>query len=232
TEATDTASETEENRLDEISEHTERTASASYVPESTAVTQSCKSEQRESDQSEEESDSNESEGETDSSEEEEEFSISYKVAMWDLGHCDPKKCSGRKLTRMNLVKLLKLGQMFPGIVLTPVGSRVVSPTDRKELLQHGAAVVDCSWARLADTPFKRMKAGHPRLLPFLVAANPINYGRPCKLSCVEALAATMYICAERPEQLSFCYRRPECSRVLLRKIQLGPLIHFAEQGAA
>lgn len=45
----------------------------------------------------------------------------------------------------------------------PNGEQAVSPSDREVVREHGLAVVDCSWAKLGDVPFKKLRAGHDRL---------------------------------------------------------------------
>ncbi|KAK7745914.1 ribosome biogenesis protein tsr3 [Cytospora paraplurivora] len=118
----------------------------------------------------------------------------FKAACWDLGHCDPKRCSGKKLMRAGLMRELHLGQRHAGVIITPNGKRVVSPADRELLEAHGAAVVECSWARTGEVQWGRVGGRCERLLPYLVAANTVNYGKPWRLNCAEALAAAFAIC--------------------------------------
>ncbi|OON19426.1 methyltransferase domain protein, partial [Opisthorchis viverrini] len=136
----------------------------------------------------------------DSSSESESSEQLVSTALWDFEQCDPRRCSGRKLVRMGITHLLRLNEGFGGVVLTPTATCVLSPsTDRDIMYACGLAVVDCSWAQLETTAFKKLKYRHGRLLPYLVAANPVKYGQPFQLSCAEALAAGLYI-LNRPAQ--------------------------------
>jgi len=118
--------------------------------------------------------------------------LEVTLAMWDFGQCDAKKCSGRKLSRLGYVKNLEFSKRFNGIVLSPNGLKTVSPEDKELIQKSGIAVIDCSWAKVDEVPFAKTK-GEERLLPYLVACNPVNFGKPFQLSCVEALSACLFI---------------------------------------
>ncbi|GKT35461.1 16S/18S rRNA aminocarboxypropyltransferase Tsr3 like protein [Aduncisulcus paluster] len=117
------------------------------------------------------------------------------LAMWDLDQCDSKRCTGKRLERFGVLRSLHLSSYFPGVVLSPEGKKVISPADNDLIEKSGLAVIDCSWNEIIDgrVNLKKLKAKEPRLLPWLIAANPVNYGKPTKLSCAEALAAGLYI---------------------------------------
>ncbi|HMB49444.1 MAG TPA: DUF367 family protein [Natronoarchaeum rubrum] len=110
------------------------------------------------------------------------------------GDDDPDKCTARKLARFDLAELHRSDRATPyGIVLNPHAERALSPADREE--SDRLVALDCSWETAGEAMFSI--DGEHRALPFLVAANPINYGKPFQLTTVEALAAGLTILGER-----------------------------------
>lgn len=117
-----------------------------------------------------------------------------KLHIYHLRQCDPKKCTALKLARFGLAKLHHQPQTLPNgaIVLDPFAERAFSPADREAAERRGLVAIDCSWAH-ADEAFHLRIRGRARCLPFLVVANPVNYGQVGKLSTLEAFAASLQI---------------------------------------
>jgi pre-rRNA-processing protein TSR3 len=110
------------------------------------------------------------------------------------GDDDPEKCTARKLARFDLVTLHRSDRATPaGVVLNPHAERALSPADAAGT---GTLVaLDCSWESAGEKRFS-LRGDH-RALPYLVAANPVNFGRPFRLTTVEALAAALVVLGDR-----------------------------------
>jgi pre-rRNA-processing protein TSR3 len=118
----------------------------------------------------------------------------FKLYVYHTDECDPKKCTSLKLHKANMVRIIRRIRLLPknSLVLDPFARKAVSTEDKDIILKNGILVTDCSWKRIDERLFSKISGDH-RALPYLIAANPTNYGRPLKLSSVEALAATLYI---------------------------------------
>ena len=85
------------------------------------------------------------------------------------------------------------------ILLNPFVKSVLTPSDRVLIEKYGILVIDTSWKNYGSI-FNRLHGiGVHRRLPLLIAANPINYGKPYTLSSIEAIAATLYITGFKAE---------------------------------
>jgi pre-rRNA-processing protein TSR3 len=125
---------------------------------------------------------------------------SVSVTVYHAKQCDPKKCTSLKLKRHSLVKVKNRIKELPrgAVILDPFTPKAFSPADRERLEKRGLAALDCSWVHATEV-FDLSTHGTLRCLPYLVAANPVNYGVPTKLSTVEALAAALYIASFREQ---------------------------------
>jgi len=122
-----------------------------------------------------------------------------EIPLWivDLEGDDPKKCSAKKLIRFSMAKKLDSIYKFPPrtVLLHPYANTALSPLDSQNTRKRGIGIIDCSW-RDAERIFSKKILNtkyESRALPFLLAANPSYWGKPFRLSTLEAFCAALYI---------------------------------------
>jgi pre-rRNA-processing protein TSR3 len=115
--------------------------------------------------------------------------------VYSLGQDDPKKCTAAKLCRFKMAKKIKVSHYLPpgAILLDPLSEKILLPSDRDRIALRGVVAIDCSWKKV-DQVFSKRFRGRDRRLPLLLPANPVSYGKASRLSSLEALSATLFIC--------------------------------------
>jgi pre-rRNA-processing protein TSR3 len=122
--------------------------------------------------------------------------------LW-LAQDDPKKNTAVLANKRGDLKLHKSVRTLPkrGIILEPLCGKVFGPEDHGLLREERGSLVglDCSWANIEPSVEAVMKQTRlkPRTLPLLLAANPVNWGKPSRLTTAEALATVLYLVGER-----------------------------------
>jgi pre-rRNA-processing protein TSR3 len=125
---------------------------------------------------------------------------SPRLTIYHANQCDPKRCTGLKLKRRGLARLVTKTRFLPkrAVVLNPFSEIAFSPADRKRIEDFGLVALDCSWEHAEKVLLKHVK-GTSRCLPILIAGNPVNFGKATKLTTAEALAGALYIAGFKQE---------------------------------
>jgi len=123
--------------------------------------------------------------------------MTMNLYIYTAKQCNPKVCTGAKLGRLGVAKIVTKPLKIPknSIVLSPFAERVISKADSR---YRGLTGLDCSWEHAREV-IPKVKAPVERILPVLIAANPVNYGKPTKLTTAEAMAAALYILGHREQ---------------------------------
>ena len=127
------------------------------------------------------------------------------VFVYDKNQCDPKKSTAKRMLKFGLAKEAKTLHAIPkgSIVLSPFAEKALSPDDIR-YARHGLVVMDLTWTNIDEFP--RPKGTNDRALPYMLASNPINWGRPMELNSAEAVMASLFILGEREQAETFLGR--------------------------
>ncbi len=123
------------------------------------------------------------------------------VVVYYTAQDDPRKNTALKMKKKGVARLVDEVKRIPrhGILLNPYAKKALSREDLPAMRRRGLVALDCSWAQ-ADDAFATLQGEiRSRALPFLVAANPVNYGKPFKLSTIEAVGAALMIVGEQAQ---------------------------------
>lgn len=127
-----------------------------------------------------------------------------EIIILQREECDPEKCTATHLEKMGKVKIAKSEIEMPkdSILLDPFASKAISSEDLEKAEERGLCAVDLSWKNI-DEIEQINKRFDRRSLPYLVAANPVNYGRPTELSTAESISAALYILGKKKKAREF-----------------------------
>ena len=129
-----------------------------------------------------------------------------RIEAIHLDQDDPKKCTARKLERRGLIrcKTRISSAAKKGILLDPLSNTILSPNDA-DLIREGSLVaLDCSWKKIQESIriisiTTRLES---RILPILLAGNPVSWGKRGRMSTAEALSASLYIMGHKDQAVS------------------------------
>ncbi len=129
-----------------------------------------------------------------------ERALDINISIYHANQCDPKRCTGLKLKRHGMARIVKQTRFLPkrAVVLNPFSEIAFSPADRARVEEAGLVALDCSWEH-AEKVLSHHVRGTSRCLPVLIAGNPTNYAKATKLSTAEALAGALYIAGFKDE---------------------------------
>ena len=125
-------------------------------------------------------------------------------SLW-LAQDDPKKNTAVISSRRRDIILHKKIDTLPkkGIILEPLCGKVLGPEDHNLIIQQNGSLVglDCSWKQIESSVNQVMRRTRlkPRMLPLFLAANPVNWGKPGKLTTIEAIAAATYLLGNKEQ---------------------------------
>ena len=149
--------------------------------------------------------------------------MTIRIIYVDLKEDDPRRSTMRKLDRFGLARSVGIGFLKRSISLNPFAESYLKRSDAHQTLRTGLLLIEASWNRIDQTHLETGKLS--RKLPLLLPVNPVNYGKPGKLSSVEAAAGALFILGERDQAAQILSKFAWAHTFL--EVNMAPLLEYS-----